>query len=176
VQLVCTLGTVPAGRIHVLPSREVLMAEATYAQPGGVAYSLISEGGHGRIPRDATSPQAKRLCSCVLQSPLTSAPLHLGLIQKKRQGSTDMGITGPAMRTEQASEIGVGLVQERFELVTLCQGWRTGEQATLNTLDLDLVGAERVLHLPLEDRGQGVACGATSLAQVATSGGGVRWG
>ncbi|GAA3995125.1 hypothetical protein GCM10022631_01560 [Deinococcus rubellus] len=43
-QLVCTLGTVPAGRMYVLPGRGVLVAEAAYQRPDGASYSLISEG------------------------------------------------------------------------------------------------------------------------------------
>ena len=42
-QLVCTLGTVPAGRMYVLPSRGVLVAQAAYQRPGGAAYSLAAE-------------------------------------------------------------------------------------------------------------------------------------
>jgi len=42
-QIVCTLGTVPAGRMYVLPSRGVLVAEAAYQRPGGAAYSLTAK-------------------------------------------------------------------------------------------------------------------------------------
>ena len=42
-QLVCTLGVVPAGRMYVLPSRGVLVAQATYQRPGGAPYSLAAE-------------------------------------------------------------------------------------------------------------------------------------
>ena len=42
-QLVCTLGTVPAGRTYVLPSRGVLVAQAGYQRPGAAAYALSAE-------------------------------------------------------------------------------------------------------------------------------------
>jgi len=42
-QLVCTLCTVPAGRMYVLPSRGVLVAEAMYQRPGSASYSLTTE-------------------------------------------------------------------------------------------------------------------------------------
>ena len=43
-QLVCTFGTVPAGRMYGLPSRRVLVAQASFERPSGVSYSLVSEG------------------------------------------------------------------------------------------------------------------------------------
>jgi len=42
-QIVCTLGTLPAGRMYVLPSRGVRVAEAAYQRPSGAAYSLATE-------------------------------------------------------------------------------------------------------------------------------------
>jgi len=42
-QLVCTLGTVPAGRMYILPSRGVLVAEAAYQRPDGPVYSLAAQ-------------------------------------------------------------------------------------------------------------------------------------
>lgn len=43
-QLVCDVGTVPAGRTYVLPVRGLLLIESTYQRPDGKPYSLDTDG------------------------------------------------------------------------------------------------------------------------------------
>jgi hypothetical protein len=43
-QLVCDVGTVPAGRTYVLPARGLLLTKTDYQRSDGRAYSLETDG------------------------------------------------------------------------------------------------------------------------------------